>query len=118
VQPQQSRVDEDARELIAAATDESTPPESPQTTCDAPTCVRTFDSSLSMKAPGVHSATAWQTSNRKFEISSPPRGVCDTSGWNCTPWIGRLVCRIAAIGTEVLHAVTTYPGGGLSTWSP
>ena len=59
-----------------------------------------------------------QISKRKFAMISPPRGVCATSGWNCTAWIGFVSWRIPALGELVLRAVTRYPRGGRSTWSP
>ena len=69
-----------ARCTSAAATDESTPPESPQITFASPTSSLIFVTSSSMYAPVVHDGVALQTPNRKFSISSPPRGVCTTSG--------------------------------------
>ncbi len=69
-----------ARCTSAAATAESTPPDSPQITRDVPTVRRTFAISSSMNAPGVHDGSAPHTSNRKFSITSLPRGVCATSG--------------------------------------
>ena len=46
---------------------------------------RTTPSSSRPRAP--------QTPNRKLPSSSAPRGVCTTSGWNCTPWIARAGVR-------------------------
>ncbi len=46
---------------------------------------------------------------------SRPRGVCATSGWNCTQWMGLVSCRIPAIATVALEAVTRYPVGAAST---
>ena len=96
-----------ARCTSAAATDESTPPESPQITrCSVPTSSRIRATSVSMKWPGVQSGVAPQTSKRKLLRISPPRGVCATSGWNCTPNSGRVVCSNAATGLLSLDAVT------------
>lgn len=57
-------------------------------------------------------------SKRKAAISSSPRAVCATSGWNCTAKIGLSLCSMPATGELALAAVTTNPGGGASTWSP
>jgi len=59
----------------------------------------------------VHDGEAPQMSKRKLDRISSPRGVCATSGWNCTQWIGFVRWRIAAIGTLGLDAVATYSGG-------
>ncbi|MDB4880751.1 MAG: hypothetical protein JWL60_2197 [Gemmatimonadetes bacterium] len=107
-----------ARCTNAAATELSTPPESPQITCAPPTCARIRATWSSMNAPGVQFAVAPQTPNRKLDRISPPRGVCATSGWNCTPWIGRDSCSNAATGLPSLEAVTRNPGGACSMWSP
>src|SRR6185312_15375081 len=107
-----------ARCTSAAATDESTPPDSPQITRASPTSARIRTTSRSTKEPGVHVGCKPQIRNRKFSISSRPRGVCATSGWNCTPNIGRVSWRNAVTGLAPLRAVTVKPGGGDSTWSP
>jgi len=75
-----------ARCTSAAATAESTPPESPQIARWAgPTSSRMRRTSCSMKWPGVQSGVQPQISNRKLWRISLPRGVWATSGWNSTP---------------------------------
>ncbi len=74
-----------ARWTRAAATDESTPPDSPQTARPLPTWRRTAATASSTKPAIVQVGWQPQMRNRKFDRISPPRGVCTTSGWNCTP---------------------------------
>ena len=108
-----------ARCASAAATPESTPPESPQIArCDGPTVSRIFCTACSMKCAGVQSPVQPQTSNRKLWRISPPRGVWATSGWNSTPKIGRDSCRIAATGALGLDPITRKRGGGSWSLSP
>ena len=57
-----------------AATDESTPPDSPQITWPVPTFSRIEATVLSMKCAGVQSPRAPQI-KRKFLISCGPSGV-------------------------------------------
>ena len=73
-----------ARWTSSAATDESTPPESPQITRPSPTwariraiCSSTIDAALQLRS-------APQMSSRKVVRICWPNGVCATSGWN---WI-------------------------------
>ena len=68
-----------------ATTEESTPPESPQTTCPSPTFSRQAATALSMNAAIFQSPLHPQTARRKLRRMSLPSGVCETSGWNCTP---------------------------------
>ena len=91
----------------AAATDESTPPESPQMTCLSPTSARIFATWSSMKCPGVQSGAQPAMPNRKFWMISAPRTVCATSEWNCTACTGLTWCRKPAM-TRPLVAVTMY----------
>ena len=69
-----------ARCTSTAATDESTPPDSPQMTCPLPTFSRMAATVDSMKCAGVQSPRAAQILNRKFLISCGPSGVWCTSG--------------------------------------
>ena len=69
----------------AAATAESTPPDSPQMARPSPTCALTAATSVSMTDDMVHVGRQPQTSYRKRLSSSWPYGVWTTSGWNCTP---------------------------------
>ena len=99
-----------ARCTSAAATDESTPPERPQITRDdADERADLRDLALDERARRP-SRRCVADANRKFEMISPPRGVCATSGWNWTQWIGCSRCRIAAIGTLPLDAVIDVAG--------
>ena len=70
----------------AAATAESTPPESPQITRSSPTCARiSVDGLLDDRdvRPGRRGSPRRR---RGTPSASPwPRSVCPTSGWNCTP---------------------------------
>ncbi len=68
-----------------ATTEESTPPERPQTTSPSPTCSRMHCTLSATKAPMHQSRAQPQTSCRKLPRISAPRGVWETSGWNCTP---------------------------------
>ena len=73
-----------ARYTSSAATAESTPPERPQITARRrPARGSARPARRSPRAPST-SPGAWQASVRKFLSMSVPRGVCCTSGWNCT----------------------------------
>ena len=74
-----------ARWTRAAATAESTPPDSPQSTLSPPTRRRTPATACSMIEARVQVGRAPQASKRNALRTSSPRGVCTTSGWNCTP---------------------------------
>ena len=103
----------------AAATDESTPPDSPQT---ARPCVPTFAeiaATASLTKPAiVQLGSQPQMRNRKFARISPPRGVCATSGWNCTPQNLRAGAATAAAGQFALSPTISKPSGSASTRSP
>ncbi len=99
-----------ARCTSTAATEESTPPDSPQIAAPSPTCARTRSTVSSMNAPAVHVGRTPHTEKRKFDRISSPRRVCATSGWNWTPQIGRFSARKAASGSEAVEATPTYPG--------
>ena len=92
VQAQQPGVDEDARELVAdravhqrrrdRRVHAAGQPADHARVADLRADLRDLVVDERARRPvGV----AWQTPNRKFAIISPPRGVCATSGWNCTP---------------------------------
>jgi len=68
-----------------AATDESTPPDSPQTTLPAPTWARIAWTACVRNAFIVQSPRQPAMRLAKFSSSRPPSGVCTTSGWNITP---------------------------------
>ena len=61
-----------------------------------------------------------QPQMRKMKLPriSPPRGVCATSGWNCTPQNLRDGAATAAAGQLALSATTLKPDGSDSMRSP
>ena len=69
----------------AAATAESTPPDSPQMARPPPTWARMAATWVSMIDVIVHPGARPQASYKKCSSTSWPCGVCTTSGWNCTP---------------------------------
>ncbi len=71
--------------ISTAATEESTPPDRPQITLPLPTCVRIFSTIAARKAFMFHSGWMPAMVRTKLESRVAPRGVCTTSGWNCTP---------------------------------
>ena len=73
-----------ARWTSAAATAESTPPESAQRTRSRPTVARTDSTAWSTKELIDQSAFSPATLKRKFSSTIWPCGVCATSGWNWT----------------------------------
>ena len=86
-----------ARCTMTAATELSTPPESPSTTSpSAPTRARMSSTWRSTMDSGFQSPANSHTRHRKFSSRSRPRTVCDTSGWNCTPWKPRAGSPTAA----------------------
>ena len=107
-----------ARERSAAATLESTPPESPSTTRPSPTWARTLATASSTMCPGVHDPAQPQMSRANRRTISAPRAVCVTSGWNWTPNRRRAGSVIAATGALSVCAVTANPGGTAVTLSP
>ncbi len=71
-----------ARSMMAAATAESTPPESAQMTFSSPTCMRIFSTSWPTKFSIVQSGFALQMPKTKLRSTSVPRSLWCTSGWN------------------------------------
>ena len=73
-----------ARWTSAAATAESTPPDSPQMARPPPTCSLIWSvcssTMFSIVQVGRHPAAS-----RKRRRICVPYSVCITSGWNCTP---------------------------------
>ena len=106
-----------ARCTRAAATAESTPPDSPQIACPSPTWARIRSVCSSMMLPMVQVGRQ-PASSRNRRSTSRPCSVCITSGWNCTPYSWRLVSSIAATGVAAVRAVTVKPGGAPVTVSP
>ena len=68
-----------------ATTVESTPPDTPHTTCPSPIRARRRSSSLAMNSSIVQLPESPATRTRKFSSSRMPWSVCTTSGWNCSP---------------------------------
>ena len=106
-----------ARCTSAAATAESTPPDSPQIARPPPTCSRisaTCSSTMfSMVQDGRQPA-----SSRKRARMRVPCSVCMTSGWNWTPNRRRCAFSTAATGVTSVRAVTAKPGGAAVQVSP
>ena len=103
----------------AAATDESTPPDRPQTARPVvPTLALTAAIASFTKPAIVQLGSQPQIRNRKLARISPPRGVCATSGWNCTPQNLRAGAATAAAGQFALSPTTSKPAGSASTRSP
>ena len=101
-----------ARCRSAAATVESTPPDSAQITRPAGACSRIRATALSMNESGVQSGLAPQTAEQEVRAGSRlPRSVCTTSGWNCTPKSRRVGSRNAWIGAFALRASSVQPAG-------
>ena len=100
-----------ARWTSAAATAESTPPDSPQMARPAPTWRRTASTCVSAIDAIVQVGRHPHTSNRKRRSISWPPGVCPTSGWNWTPWIRRDLSSSTATATSAVRAVTLKPSG-------
>ncbi len=115
----QVRRDPIALRTSAAATDESTPPERPQTACAfGPTRAATAATASPAKPAIVQFGVQPQMRNRKLARISPPRGVCATSGWNCTPQNLRDGAATAAAGQLALSPTRSNPGGSASMRSP
>ncbi len=102
--------------IKAAATDESTPPDSPMMTFSQPTSFFNPETAFSMKSPITQSGLHPQISKTKFLSIFSPHGVCLTSGWNCTPKM--FSPSYAATGQESVEATALHPFGGFTTWSP
>ena len=108
-----------ARSTSAAATDESTPPDRPHTARPlSPTCRCTVATASSTKLFMVQLGSHLQMRKMKLPRISPPRGVCATSGWNCTPQNLRDGAATAAAGQLALSPTTLKPEGSDSMRSP
>ena len=106
-----------ARWTRAAATAESTPPDSPQIARPPPTCpaIRSACSSITPRMVHVGRQPA---AARKRRSSSIPCSVCSTSGWNWTPYSCLAWSSAAATGVPPVRAVTAKPGGAAAQVSP
>ena len=107
-----------ARCTRAAATAESTPPDSPQITRWSPTWARIAATCSSMTFAVVQVRRHPARSNRKCSSSCWPCSVCSTSGWNWTPASRRPASSKAATGAPAVVAQTVNPGGAAATESP
>jgi hypothetical protein len=103
---------------IAAATAESTPPDSPQITRAEPTWARMRSTCSAMTLPLFQSAAMPAPTCRKFSITRCPNSECLTSGCHCSPNILRSLFSNAATGVEALLASTSKPSGAFDTESP
>ena len=96
----------------AAATAESTPPDSPQMARPSPTCSRMAATAESMTEVMVQSPAHPHTSCTNRPRRSWPHGVWCTSGWNWTAYRPSSGASKAATGASGDEAVTVAPGGG------
>jgi len=107
-----------ARCTIAAATAESTPPDSPQIARPfGPIVSRTF-STASSTMLSIVQVGRQPAASRKRLSTAVPCSLCSTSGWNCTPYRPRSGASIAATGVASVLAVTVNPSGATVTLSP
>ena len=113
----QVRLSPMARCTSSAATALSTPPDSPQMAFWSPTCSRMRLTWSSMTFEAVHVGARSQASNRNAFSRSVPKGVCTTSGWNCTPKRRPARSSMAAMGAPAVSAVTVKPSGAVVTAS-
>jgi hypothetical protein len=102
----------------AAATAESTPPDSPQMTSLSPTWARIAATCSSMMFALVHVGAMPAMSYRNRDSMACPPSVCATSGWNWTPASPRLGSSNAATGAPDEPPVTANPCGARETQSP
>ncbi len=120
-----------ARLSRTAATDESTPPDSPRMTRSLPSCCFSSATVESTNEAALHSCREPQTSTTKLRSSCVPCRVWNTSGWNCTAKTGdgwRVEgdgWRVegdghqkAALRTSFVEPMTSKPSGMLVMVSP
>ena len=107
-----------ARWTSAAATEESTPPDSPQTARASPTWARMASTWSWMTLPIVHVGAIPAISWRKCSSTAWPCAECSTSGWNWTPARRRSESSNAATGVPEVRATTSNPAGAWVTASP
>ena len=106
-----------ARCTSAAATAESTPPDSPQTARPSPICARIRSVCSSTTPRMVQSGRQPAAVRNRFSMTMPC-SVCRTSGWNCRPNSRWSASSAAATGVPSVLAVTVKPGGGATQASP
>ena len=102
----------------AAATAESTPPDSPQIRFLPPTWAWMACTASSTMLAGVQSGVHPAMPNRKFSSTFCPAWVCSTSGCHCTPARPRPASSKAAIGAPAVRASAVNPAGAAATESP
>src|SRR5665647_1880595 len=93
----------------AAATAESTPPDSPQITLAPATWARIAATPSATTFPAVQVGARPAPRYRKFSRACWPSGECLTSGCHCRPYR----CR-----SRSSNAATGAPGEWASTWNP
>ena len=102
-----------ARWTSSAATAESTPPDSAQITRSSPTWARIRSTCSSMNWCAVQVGGTWHASSTNCPSISVPRGVCSTSGWNCTANRPRSRSSMAAIARRLGGRGDAEAGGHL-----
>ena len=107
-----------ARWTSSAATAESTPPESAQMAWPALHLGPDLLHGHLGVRPHRPEPEQPHTPYAKFRSTSAPRGVCTTSGWNCTAKNRRRGSSTAAKGHDGVEATGSNPGGRASTRSP
>ena len=115
-----------ARWTSAAATAESTPPDSAQMTLPSEPVARACASTRSrialtvdsMKFAGVQLGAIPAMPVTKLRRTSRPRGVWTTSGWNWIPYRFRAGASRPAYGVESVCAVAWKPSGSRVIESP
>ena len=107
-----------ARCTRAAATAESTPPESPQMARRSPIWVRIASICSSTMLTIVQVGRQPAISSRKWLSTCWPCSVCITSGCHCTPARRRSRSSKAATGVSAVEASTANPAGAATTESP
>ena len=108
-----------ARCTTAAATAESTPPDSPQMARpESPICSRMRSICSSTMFTIVQVGRQPAICSRKCSSTFWPCSVCSTSGCHCTPAKRRSVFSKAATGDAAVVARTSKPSGARRTESP
>ena len=107
-----------ARCTIAAATAESTPPDSAQIARPSPICSRMASTCSSTMLTIVQVGRQPAMSRRKCSSTCWPCSVCSTSGCHWTPANPRPTSSNAATGVPDVDASTAKPDGAAVTESP
>ena len=71
-----------------SATSESTPPDTSRKSVASPAAARVRSTTRRRMSSGAHGVRMRHVVRKFFRIALPC-GVCTTSGWNCTPKMGR-----------------------------